>query len=179
MKNRNTYKWREPFSQKSSQNNPQSTEGRRMKFNNTRIHCPQCGSEYEVEPEIFDSREKIVCASCSHSWRASIALEKYIQLAYSNEFLKLSWICLIFVAVISCIAPIFSPLLLLLCIIYTKSYREVSNPHLSSVKIKGFVMQIYQKRSQRKNLMVTGWCFFALSVFIFLFRAILLLSSYH
>lgn len=50
-------------------------ERKKMNFNKTRIHCPCCGTEYEIDPELYKKRELVIC-SCSRKWRADEELEQ-------------------------------------------------------------------------------------------------------
>ena len=46
-----------------------------MAIDKTKIHCPRCGCEYEIDPGIYSNRESIECV-CGRKWRANPELEE-------------------------------------------------------------------------------------------------------
>lgn len=46
-----------------------------MAIDKTKIHCPRCGCEYEIDPGIYSNRESIECV-CGRKWRANPAMEE-------------------------------------------------------------------------------------------------------
>ena len=46
-----------------------------MAIDKTKIHCPRCGCEYEIDPGIYSNRESIECV-CGRIWRANPELEE-------------------------------------------------------------------------------------------------------
>lgn len=46
-----------------------------MAIDKTKIHCPRCGREYEIDPGIYSNRESIECV-CGRKWRANPELEE-------------------------------------------------------------------------------------------------------
>ena len=46
-----------------------------MAIDKTKIHCPRCGCEYEIDPGIYSNRENIECV-CGRKWRANPELEE-------------------------------------------------------------------------------------------------------
>ena len=46
-----------------------------MAIDKTKIHCPRCGREYEIDPGIYRNRENIECV-CGRKWRANPELEE-------------------------------------------------------------------------------------------------------
>ena len=46
-----------------------------MAIDKTKIHCPRCGCEYEINPGIYSNRESIECV-CGRKWRANPELEE-------------------------------------------------------------------------------------------------------
>ena len=46
-----------------------------MAIDKTKLHCPRCGCEYEIDPGIYSNRESIECV-CGRKWRANPELEE-------------------------------------------------------------------------------------------------------
>lgn len=46
-----------------------------MAIDKTKIHCPRCGREYEIDPGFYRNRENIECV-CGRKWRANPLMEE-------------------------------------------------------------------------------------------------------